>query len=84
MGTMQLHQAYRATQITENHQFFPEYLDPMGQILQFVGEADRLPEAPQIFAARRVRADVRKLCVFVGQLAMEVAAKSRPQENRLW
>jgi hypothetical protein len=53
----------------------------MGQVLQFVGEADRLPKAAQIFAAWRVGADMAEFCVFLGHLAMEVAAKSRRQET---
>jgi hypothetical protein len=53
----------------------------MGQVLQFVGKADRLPKAAQIFTAWRVGADMGQFCVFVGHLAMEVAAISRLQET---
>jgi hypothetical protein len=51
----------------------------MGQVLQFVGEADRLPKSAQIFAAWCVGTDMGEFCVFAGDLAMEVAAKSRRQ-----
>jgi hypothetical protein len=53
----------------------------MGQVVQFVGEADRLPKAALIFAAWCIGAHMGEFCVFVGHLAMEVAAKSRRQET---
>ena len=53
----------------------------MGQVLQFVGKADRLPKAAQIFAAWCVGADTGQFCVVAGHLAMEVAAISRLQET---
>jgi hypothetical protein len=55
----------------------------MGQVLQFTGEADRLPEAAQIFAAGRIGADMGEFCVFIGYLAMEVAAVSRLRNSAL-
>jgi hypothetical protein len=51
--------------------------------VQLVGEADRLPEAAKIFAARRAGADMGQLGVLVGHIAMEIAAKSRPQNGAL-
>src|ERR1700736_4239320 len=68
-----------AAQVAKHHQFLAEDLDPMGQLLQFVGKADRLPKAAQIFAAWCVGADMGEFCVFFGHLAMEVAAISRCQ-----
>ncbi len=77
MRTMQLQQTDGAAQVAKHHQFLTEDLDPMGQVLQFVGKADRLPKAAQIFAAWCVGADMGEFCVFVGHLAMEIGAKSR-------
>src|SRR5260370_638865 len=77
MRTIQFQQPDGAAQVAKHHQFLAEDSDPMGQVLQLFGEADRLPKAAQIFAAWRVGADTREFCVFVGYLAMEVAAKSR-------
>src|SRR5215469_4492278 len=79
MRTMQFQETDSAAQIAKHHQFLAEDLDPMGQIFQFVGKADRLPKAAKIFATRRVGADMGEFGVFIGHLAMEVAAKSRLQ-----
>src|SRR6516225_2286853 len=81
MRTMQLQKTDGAGSVAKRHQFLAEDLHPMGQVLQFVGEADRLPKAAQIFAAWRVWADMGEFCVFGGHLAMEVAAKSRRQKR---
>ena len=79
MRTMQFQQTDSAAAVAKHHQFLAEDLDPMGQLLQFVGEADRLPKAAQIFTAWCVGTDMREFDVFLGHLAMEVAAKSRRQ-----
>ena len=79
MRTMQFQQTDSTAQVAKHHQFLAEDLDPAGQVPQFIGEADGLPEAAQIFAAWRIGADMGELRVFLGHLAMEVAAKSRPQ-----
>src|SRR6516165_6377720 len=81
MRTMQLQQTDSAAKVAKHHQFLAEDLDPMRQVLQFVGEADRLPKAAQIFAAWCVGADMREFGVFPGHLTMEVAAKSCRQET---
>src|SRR5258708_2220579 len=49
MRTMQFHQTNGAAQVAKHHQFLAEDLDPMSQVLQFVGKADRLPKTAQIF-----------------------------------
>jgi hypothetical protein len=67
---MQLQEADGAAQVAKNHQFLAEDLDPMGQVLQFVGKADRLPKAAHIFAAWRVGTDMREVCILLGHLAM--------------
>jgi hypothetical protein len=48
----------------------------MRQVVQLVGEADRLPEAAEIFAARRSGADMGELGILLGDFAVIVAAKS--------
>jgi hypothetical protein len=80
---MQLQQPYGAAQVSEHHQFFAEDFDPMGQVLQFVRKADRLPKAAQIFAAWRVGADMGQFCIFDRQLAMEITSISRRQVGAL-
>ena len=81
MGTMQLQQTHGAAQVAEHHQFFAENFHSLRQITQFVGEADRLPKAAQVFAARRAGSNMGELAVLAGDVAMEVAAKSRLQEG---
>jgi hypothetical protein len=73
---MQLQETHRAAPIAECHQLFPEDFDPVGKVVQFVGEADRLPKAAKILATRGAAANMCELCVFAGHLAMEVATKS--------
>jgi hypothetical protein len=51
MRTMQLQETDGAAPVAKHHQFLAEDLHPMGKVLQFVGQADRLPKAAQIFAA---------------------------------
>jgi hypothetical protein len=77
MGAVQLQKTDGAAQVAKHYQFLAEDLDPMGQVLQLVGKADRLPKAAQIFAAWCVGADMNEFCAFLGYLAMEVATKSR-------
>ncbi len=81
MRTVQLQQTDSAAEVAKHHQLLAEDLDPMGQVLQFVGKADRLPKATQILAAWCVGADMGEFCVFVRHFAMEVSAKPRPQET---
>jgi hypothetical protein len=43
----------------------------MRQVAQLVGEADRLPEPPEIFAARRARANMGEFSVLLGDFAVK-------------
>ncbi len=65
MRTMQFQQARGAALVTERNQILAEDLDPIWQVAQFVGKADRLPKAAQIFAARRARADTGEFRIFL-------------------
>src|SRR5207249_2598502 len=47
---------------------------------QVIGEANRLPKAAHVFAARRAGADMGEFGILVGDIAMEISAKSRFQE----
>ena len=58
MRAMQLQQADGAALVAEHDEVLAEDLDPQRQIVQLVGETDRLPEAAQIFAARRAGANM--------------------------
>jgi hypothetical protein len=81
MWTMQLQETDSAAPIAKHHQLLAEDLHPMGQVLQFVGEADRLPKAAQIFSARRIGTDMGEFYVFLGHLAMEVTTIWRRQNG---
>ena len=52
------------------------------QFAQLAGEDDRLPEAPQIFPARRPRPDPGQFCVFRRPLAVMVGSVGGIQERR--
>src|SRR5205814_6482654 len=58
---VQLQQPDGAAPVAKRHELLPQDLDAVRQIAQLVGETDRLPEAAQIFAARRTRADMGEL-----------------------
>src|SRR5262249_50238849 len=62
---VQLQQPDGAAPVAERHELLPQDLDAVRQIPQLVGEADRLPEAAQIFAARRARADMGELGILL-------------------
>ena len=66
MRAMQFEQTDIAAAVAENHQLLAEDLDALRQVPEIVGKADRLPKAAQVFAARRVGADMGEFCVFVG------------------
>src|SRR5690242_20615218 len=53
----------------------------MRQVAQLVGEADRLPEAPEIFAARRAWANMGEFAILLGDFSVMVGAKSRLQKR---
>ena len=73
-----------AAQVAKHHEFLTEDLDSMGQVLQFVREANRLPIAVQIFAARCAGTDMGEFYVFLGRLAMEVSTVSCGQNKKAW
>src|SRR5260370_753562 len=53
----------------------------MRQVAQVVGEADRLPEAAEIFAAWRARADMGEFGILLGHLAAIIGAVSCLQKR---
>ena len=77
MRAMQLQQPDVAAPVAERDQFLAEDPDPHRQVLQLVGEADRLPEAAHIFAARRIRTDMGEFAVLGRHVAVMVAAVTR-------
>ena len=82
MRAMQFEEPDGAALVAEHHQFFAEDLDPLRQVFQFVGKADRVPEAAHVFAARRLRADMGELLILLRYAAMQVSAVSGFQERR--
>src|SRR6185436_13882720 len=52
-----------------------------GQIGELGRQRDRLPEAAQVFPARRAGTDVRQLRVLPGDLAREVSGVGRVEEG---
>jgi hypothetical protein len=80
MGAMQFQQPHDAALVAENDQFFPQDFDPVRQVAQFVGKADRLPKSAQVLAAWRAWTDMGKVGILVGDIAMMVATESRLQK----
>src|SRR5271170_1229064 len=71
MRTMQFQQPRdAAAAVAKRHQILAEDPHPIWQVAQLVGEADRLPEAPQIFAAQRAGADMSEFRVFRWNIAV--------------
>src|SRR6266478_3593571 len=81
MRTMQLQQTDVAALVAKGDQLLVQNLDPQRQILQLVREADRLPEAAHVLAARRAGTDMGELGVLLGDVPVEVGAVSRLQER---
>jgi hypothetical protein len=80
MWTMQLQETHSAAPVAKHYQLLAEDLDPLGQVLQFLGETDRLPKAAQIFAAWCVGTDMGEFGIFLGYLPMQVSAVWRRKE----
>src|SRR5262249_3730449 len=81
MGTVALEQPHPSLPIAEDDQLLPEDRDVNRHVSQVIGEADRLPEAAEVLAARRSGTDVGEFCVLSGNLAMVVGAVARRQEG---
>ena len=69
---MHLHQADSAAEVAESHQLFVHYLQGQWHVGQIFRGAHRLPEAPEVLAARRSRPNVSQLALFLGHLAVVV------------
>ena len=53
MGAVPLEQSHVPPQVPEGHQLLAQNRDAQRHIAEIVGEAHRLPEAPEVLAARR-------------------------------
>src|SRR6266403_783176 len=81
MRTVQLQQTDVAALVAKGDQLLVQNLDPQRQILQLVREADRLPEAAHVLAARRAGTDMGELGVLLGDVPVEIPAIPRLQER---
>src|SRR5580704_11631440 len=81
MRAVQLQEADRAAAVAKRDEVLAEDPELERQVFQLVRIADRLPEAAHVFAAGRVRADTRQLCIFRGHLAVVVSAVARLEER---
>src|SRR5438105_15115752 len=82
MRAVQFQQADRARSVAERDEVLAEDAQAARQIAQFAGQNHRLPEAPQIFAAWRVRPDPGQFLVFGRPLAMLIGAEGGVQKRR--
>jgi hypothetical protein len=83
MRAVQFEQSHSAALIAKYNEVLSQDLDPMRQVAQLVGEADRLPETAEIFAAGCARADMGELGVLLRNLTVKVSAISRLQDGAL-
>jgi len=82
MGAMQFQEADAAAPVAVGDEVLAEDADAPRQVAQFAGEDDRLPEAPQIFPARRPRPDAGQLLVIRRPLAVVISAVGGIQKRR--
>src|SRR6266436_3158970 len=81
MRTVQLQQTDVAALVAKGDQLLVQNLDPQRQILQLIREADRLPEATHVLAARRAGTDMGELAVLLRHVPVEVGAIPRLQKR---
>src|SRR5439155_23953852 len=82
MRAMQFEETDGAGFVAERDEVLTENAQPPRDLAQFAGEDDRLPKAPQIFAARRPRPDTGQLLVHRRALAVVIGAVGGGQERR--
>ncbi len=82
MRAMQFQEADRTALVTKRYKILAENSQSARQLAEFTGQDDRLPEAPQIFAAGRAWPDAGQLFVFSRPLAMVIAAVGLGQKRR--
>ena len=82
MRAVQFKEADGAALVAKRHQILAENAQPPRQLAEFAGEDDRLPKAPQIFAARGARPDAGQLLVLPRSLAMVIGAVGDIQKRR--
>jgi hypothetical protein len=75
VGTVQFEQPHGTPAIAERDEVLSQDRDTPWEIPQVIGKADGLPEAPEIFPTGRARTDVGQFCVFLGDVAVVIAAK---------
>src|SRR5271169_6795181 len=77
MRAMQFEQADLARAVAESDEILAHDPQLQREVPKVVGIADRLPEAAQIFPARRFRADMGQLGVFPRYLPVMITAIAR-------
>ncbi len=74
MRAMQLEEAGFTAAVAKRDQLLAKNLDLERQVLQLVRKAYRLPEMAHVFAARRIRADMGQLGIFLGDVPVVISA----------
>src|SRR5439155_9971414 len=74
MRAMQFEETDGAGSVAERDEVLTENAQPPRDLAQFAGEDDRVPKAPQIFAAWRPRPDTGQFLVHRRALAMVIGA----------
>src|SRR2546425_9144537 len=79
---MELQESNGAPEVAEHHEVLPQDSDSDWNIAQFIRKTNGLPEAAQVFSARRAGACMRELGVFLRDVAVIVGAEACGQEGR--
>src|SRR5439155_12721222 len=77
----EIQESHATPDVTEHHNVLPYETGAQREVAQFIRKANRLPEAAQVFPARRSGAAMREFCVFLGDIAVIIAAKACGQKG---
>ena len=82
MWAVQFQQPDLATAVAKRDEIVAEDFEPLRHVAELVRDDYRLPEPPQVFAARRARPDPGQLFVLGRPLAMVIGAVGGAQKRR--
>src|ERR671934_2549257 len=82
MRAVEMEQSEPTAPVTEQHEIFAEDAQAQRDVAEIARERDRLPEAPEIFAARRAGTDAGQLVVGQRDPAHVIPTVRRVEESR--
>ena len=82
MRAVQLDQSDLAAAVAKRDEVLAEDFKPLRHVAELVRDDYRLPEPPQVFAARRARPDAGQLIIRRRQAAVVISAVGLVQKRR--